>query len=233
MPKAKEKAKPDQSEESKVIDYLQKHPETLMSYPDIFTNLSIPHQIHGTISLVERQLIMLRNEKQVIKQSMDELVSIARENEELNQRFHRLALELMSSDQLHDVLSLVQDQVQTFFHTDYVCFKFLPTVNDVKKHLSTHYLDADSGVVDTAIAWVSGRKPICGQQKEAVNTALFGADLTIESSAIIPLYHASELGLLCLGSASKEHFTKEKGTIFLEQLGELVSARLEGLLATE
>ena len=118
------KAKTEQSEESKVIDYLQKHPETLMSYPDIFTGLSIPHQTRGVTSLVERQLTMLRDENQTIKKNMDELVSIARENEELNQRFHRLALELMSSDQLHDVLSLVQDQVQTFFYTDYVCFKF-------------------------------------------------------------------------------------------------------------
>lgn len=228
MPKAT--AKPDQSEESKVVDYLQKHPETLMSYPDIFTGISIPHQTRGATSLVERQLRMLRDENQMIKQNMDELVNIARENEELNQRFHRLALELMSSDQLHDVLSLVQDQVQTFFYTDYVCFKFLPSINDRKKRLSTHYLDANSGIVDIATPWVSDRKPICGQQKESINAALFGADLNIESCAIIPLYHASDLGLLCLGSASKERFTKKMGTIFLQQLGELVSARLQGLL---
>ncbi|MFT6101369.1 MAG: hypothetical protein ACJAYF_003932 [Arenicella sp.] len=229
MPQAK--VKQDQSEESRVIDYLQKYPETLMSYPDIFTGLTIPHLTRGAISLVERQLIMLRDENRVIKQNLDELVNIARENEELNQRFHRLALELMSSDQLDDVLSLVQNQVQTFFYTDYVSFKFLPTISDTKKRLSSHYLDENSGVGDIITTWVSGRKPICGQQKASINAALFGADLNVESCAIIPLYHASDLGLLCLGSASKEHFTKKMGTIFLQQLGELVSARLQGLLA--
>ncbi len=70
----------------------------------------------------------------------------------------------------------------------------------------------------------------CFTQKEGINAALFGADLNIKSCAIIPLYHASDLGLLCLGSASKERFTQKMGTIFLQQLGELVSARLQGLL---
>jgi uncharacterized protein YigA (DUF484 family) len=228
MPQAK--VKQDQSEESRVIDYLQKYPETLMSYPDIFTGMAIPHQTRGVTSLVERQLTMLREENRRIKQNMDELVNIARENEDLNQRFHRLSLELMNSDQLDDVLSLVQDQVQTFFYTDYVSFKFLPTINDSKRRLSSHNFDVDSGIVDIATTWVSGRKPICGQQKEGINAALFGADLNVESCAIIPLYHASDLGLLCLGSANKEHFTEKMGTIFLQQLGELVSARLQGLL---
>jgi uncharacterized protein YigA (DUF484 family) len=229
MPKVS--AKSDQLEESKVIEYLQENPETLMAYPDIFTSLSIPHETRGAISLVERQMLILRDENRVNKKNMDDLVTIARENEELNQRFHRLALELMSSDQLHDVLSLVQDQVQTFFHTDYVCFKFLPTINDPKKYLGTHYLEVNSGVVDTVTSWVSDRKPICGEQEESTNVALFGAGLNVQSCAIIPLYHASDLGVLCLGSANKEHFTKKMGTIFLQQLGELVSARLQGLLA--
>ena len=67
----------------------------------------------------------MRNENQKLRQNIEQLVSIARDNEDLNQRFHRLALELINSDQLHDVLALVQDQVQTFFYTDYVCFRFL------------------------------------------------------------------------------------------------------------
>lgn len=231
MTESSAKQKPvEQSEESRVINYLQKHPEMLMSYPDIFTGLSIPHQTRGVTSLIERQLKMIRDENQTIKQNMDELVNIARENEDLNQRFHRLALELMSGDQLHDVLSMVQDQVQTFFYTDYVSFRFLPNIHDRKKRLHAHYLDSKSGIIEAVSPWLSGRKPVCGQQDQIINDALFGADLKVESSAIIPLYHTSELGLLCLGSVSKERFTNKMGTIFLQQLGELVSTRLQGLL---
>ena len=56
--------------------------------------------------------------------------------------------------------------------------------------------------------------------------------MRIGSSAIIPLYHARDLGLLCLGSVSADRFGLTMGTIFLQQLGELVSNRLKNLLRT-
>lgn len=231
---SKTTAKPDensQSEEAKVIDYLQKNPDLLESYPEVFTALSIPHHGGDVVSLVERQLKILRNENQALKKKLSELVSIARENEELNQRFHRLSIELMSANQLHDVLAMVQDQVQTFFYTDYVRFKFLPGIIDNKNRLSAHYLDKESGIVDTIKPWLEKRKPVCGQLDEQVNSELFGVDIKVESSALVPLYHTNELGLLCLGSSSKTRFNQDMGTIFLEQLGELVSTRIQGLLS--
>lgn len=219
-----------QSDESRVIQYLQENPAILMDYPDVFSTLAIPHQTGGAISLVERQLKLLRDENQNLRSKIEELVGIARDNEELNQRFHRLALELMDTEQLHDVLAMVQDQVQTFFYTDFVCFRFLPDVSDSSNNLDGLYLDADSSIVDRIKPWIEGRKPICGQQDEDTNRELFGPDLNIASCAFIPLYHTRELGLLCLGSVSAERFSASMGTIFLEHLGELVSNRLKNLL---
>jgi uncharacterized protein YigA (DUF484 family) len=179
---------------------------------------------------VERQLRLLREENQQLRSKIDELVGIARDNEELNQRFHRLALELMSSEHLHDVLALVQDQVQTFFYTDFVCFRFLPGVSEAGNILDGLYLNADSDIVERIKPWIEARKPICGQQDESINRELFGPDIRIASCAFIPLYHARDLGLLCLGSVSAERFGPSMGTIFLQHLGELVSNRLKNLL---
>jgi len=220
----------DQNFEAKVIQYLQNNPELLMAYPEVFSSLAIPHQTGGATSLLERQLRLLRDENQSLKSKIDDLVGIARENEELNQRFHRLALELMSTDQLHDVLAMVQDQVQTFFYTDFVCFRFLPGVSESGNILNGLYLDAQSGIVDSVKPWIQARKPICGRQDEKINRELFGPDIRIGSSAFIPLYHTGDLGLLCLGSVSADRFGQSMGTIFLQQLGELVSNRLKNLL---
>jgi uncharacterized protein YigA (DUF484 family) len=226
---AKPKADPA-SDEAKVIDYLQKNPEMLMSYPEVFTALTIPHHGGDVVSLVERQLKILRNENRKMEKKLVELVNIARENEDLNQRFHRLALELLNTDTLDDVLSTVQDQVQTFFNTDYVCFRFLPEIVDKNKKLKNHYLDTKSGIVDTLKPWLEKRKPVCGHFEDKIIQAIFGDEIKVESSALIPLYHTTEIGLLCLGSASKDRFNKNMGTIFLTHLGELVSSRIQGLL---
>ena len=217
-------------DESGVIQYLQKNPAILMDYPDIFSSLSIPHQTGGAISLVERQLKLLRGENQQLRSKIEELVSIARDNEELNQRFHCLALELMDTEQLHDVLAMVQDQVQTFFYTDFVCFRFLPNIRETGNTLDGLYLDVDSSIVERISPWIEGRKPICGQHHDDISRDLFGPDLRIASSAFIPLYHTRNLGLLCLGSVSAERFGPSMGTIFLQHLGELVSNRLKNLL---
>lgn len=225
-----EQAQSDQTDEARVIQYLQDNPEVLMAYPGVFSSLAIPHQTGGATSLVERQLKLLREENHSLKSKIDELVGIARENEELNQRFHRLALELMNTDQLHDVLAMVQDQVQTFFYTDFVCFRFLPGVTDAGNIIDGLNLDQDSGIVDSVRPWIEARKPVCGRQDEKISRELFGADIHIGSSALIPLYHTRDLGLLCLGSSSADRFSLAMGTIFLQQLGELVSNRLKILL---
>jgi uncharacterized protein YigA (DUF484 family) len=136
----------------------------------------------------------------------------------------------MNADQLHDVLAMVQDQVQTFFYTDYVCFRFLPSVRESGNILDGLYLAADSGIVERVKPWIEERKPICGQNDETVNRQLFGEDMRIASAAYIPLFHTRDLGLLCLGSVSAERFSASMGTIFLQHLGELVSNRLKHLL---
>ena len=227
-----EQQQTEQCDEARVIQFLQENPEVLMKYPEIFSSLSIPHVTGGATSLVERQLKLLREDNKALKGKIDELVSIARDNEELNQRFHRLMLELMNSNQLHDVLALVQDQVQTFFSTDFVCFRFLPGIRDADGILDGLNL-TNSEIVDQVKPWIERRKPICGRQDEKLNHALFGKDTQIGSSALIPLYHTRDLGLLCLGSTNPNRFGFAMGTIFLKQLGELVSNRLQILLQAE
>lgn len=224
-----EQQQDEQSDESRVIRFLQDNPEVLMEYPDVFSTLSIPHKTGGATSLVERQLKLLREENQTLKAKIDELVGIARDNEELNQRFHRLSLELMNIEHLHDILAMVQDQVQTFFCTDFVCFRFLPGVHDVDNIIEGLYLDAESDIIDTVKSWIEARKPICGRQDDKINQRLFGKNMQIGSSALIPLYHTGDLGLLCLGSTSADRFSLTMGTVFLQQLGELVSNRLKSL----
>jgi uncharacterized protein YigA (DUF484 family) len=225
-----EQPKTAETDETTVIRYLQANPAVLMDHPEVFSTLAIPHQTGGATSLVERQIRLLREENQRLKSKIEQLVGIARDNEELNQRFHRLALELMNTEQLHDVLSMVQDQVQTFFYTDYVCFRFLPGVREAGNVLDGLHMNADSGIVERVKPWIEARKPICGRQDDAINRELFGPDIRIDSCAFIPLYHTRNLGLLCLGSVSAERFGASMGTIFLQHLGELVSNRLKNLL---
>ncbi|MDJ0880209.1 MAG: DUF484 family protein [Gammaproteobacteria bacterium] len=218
-------------DETSVIDYLKNNPETLERHPEVLTMLTFPHESGAAVSLVERQLKLLREENKELKDKLSGLVKIARENEELGQRFHRLSLELMATQQLHDIVALTQDQVQTFFYTDYVSFCFHDELAEKLDGLEKNTLDAQSPLAPKVRSWMHSRKPVFGPLEDDMLRLLFGDNQQIASSVLIPIYHTRDIGLLMLGSKSQDRFRADMGTVFLKQLGELISHKLKYFLS--
>jgi hypothetical protein len=217
-------------DESSVIDYLKNNPEVLERHPEVLTQLTFPHESRGTVSLVERQLKLLRDENKSLKHKLSDLVHIARENEELGQRFHRLSLELMAGEHLHDIVAMTQDQVQTFFYTDYVNFCFNDKLADKLNGLEKSILDGNSQFADKIREWMKNRVPVFGPLEPDLSNQLFGNTPQLASCVMIPLYHTEDIGLLMLGSKSQGRFNNGMGTVFLTQLGELISGKIRNYL---
>ncbi len=55
-------SKRDTISEKNVREYLQKNLDFFLDKPDILANLEIPHSKKGSVSLVERQIDILRKE---------------------------------------------------------------------------------------------------------------------------------------------------------------------------
>ncbi len=221
------KGETEKTDESNVIAYLKANPDMLGSYPDVLTQLTFEHESGAAVSLVERQLKLLREENKGQKKKLNELVRIARENEELGQRFHRLSLELMACNQLHDIVSIAQDQIQTFFYTDSVSFCFHDDLADQLSGLENNLLDAKSQYADKIRGWMKERRPVFGPFDPGLHAQFFTAQLQIVSCVLIPLYHTRDFGLLVLGSKGAGRFNQGMGTVFLGQLGELISTKLK------
>lgn len=217
--------------ETLVIDYLKKNPDLLERHPEVLTQLTFEHETGAAISLVERQLKLLRDENQSLKNKLSGLVHIARENEELGQRFHRLSLELMAGEHLHDIIAMTQNQVQTFFYTDYVNFCFDSDLAEQLRGLEKNILDPASKHAAKIRGWMQKRTPEFGPLDPGLRKQFFGNQTQMESCVMIPLYHTRDFGLLVLGSKSKDRFTKGMGTVFLSQLGELISSKLKNYLS--
>ncbi len=216
--------------ESQVLDYLIQHPDILDRNPDVLRQLILEHDSGTAVSLVERQLKVLREENESLKNKLNELVHIARENEELSQRFHRLSLELMTNHNLHDIIALIRDQIQTFFYTDYVGFMFAPRLKDRIEGLDKNILDPRNKHAGKIQEWISGRTPVFGPFDPGIRKLLFDQSAQIPSCVLIPLYQTHDFGLLALGSKASDRFNHGMGTLFLSQLGDLVSSKLKHFL---
>lgn len=191
-----------------VKTFLEQHPDFLVEHPDLLETLQVPHGLDGpAVSLVERQVQVLRDRQAESRQRLAELVRNARDNEALVGRVHALALRLLHA---HDAAA-VAAQTEASMHEDF----------DVRPARLLAAADLPSAVR----ALVASGKPRCGQLREEDRTALLGdAAAGIASMALVPIGADCRHGLLALGSTDAARFHPGMGTAFLERIGELVAA---------
>ena len=77
--------------------------------------MKIPHESGTAVSLIEKQLFLLREENQKINKQMCELIEIARQNNELALRMHQLILTLMGDKNPSETFSLMYESLKKNF----------------------------------------------------------------------------------------------------------------------
>ncbi|NBU24260.1 MAG: DUF484 family protein [Gammaproteobacteria bacterium] len=193
-----------------VKTFLEQHPDFLVEHPDLLETLQVPHGLDGpAVSLVERQVQVLRDRQAESRQRLAELVRNARDNEALVGRVHALALRLLHARDAAGVAA----QAEASMHEDF----------DVRPAR----LLAAADIPPAVRALVASGKPRCGQLREDDRNALLGdAAAGIASMALVPIGADCRYGLLALGSTDAARFHPGMGTVFLERIGELVAAAL-------
>src|SRR3984885_831012 len=89
--------KQDGLNDDTVAEYLQTYPDFFERNGPLLTKLRLPHlrDAGATVSLVERQVEVLRERNQSLERKLKELVDVARANDALADRIHRLSQRLI------------------------------------------------------------------------------------------------------------------------------------------
>ena len=82
--------------EQAVHDYLAANPDFFERHSRLLNSLELPHASGGTVSLVERQVSILRQKEIKLERQLKELIQVARENDVLAAKIHRLTLQLLT-----------------------------------------------------------------------------------------------------------------------------------------
>ncbi len=213
--------------EQQLLELLKDYPDILARNPALLAELEIPHESGMAVSLIERQVGVLRDKLQANDKRLRELMDIARSNERLAESRHRLAINLLGAHDLDDVISIVLDELGNELDADYAIVRLLTDDEDRLGNQPELFTETDTEALKSFSIMLDNRKPICRRCSDEQNAFLFGdhAD-QIGSAAVIPLAAGARLGLLALGSKDERRFSIEMGTEFLAQIGELVSAAL-------
>jgi uncharacterized protein len=223
-------------EESTIADYLQSNPDFFERNATLLTKLKLPHNRGSSaISLVERQVAALRDKNEKLEARLRELIEVARSNDVLATKIHRLACRLVRARDASGVMDAIEASLrEDFGASEWLLLVATEGESELSKLSSRHLRIVRLGAGELKMfetLFESGR-PRCGQIRDSQRDYLFGAGtVEIGSAALVPLIakgadkagKQSGLALLAIGSPDAERFHPTMSTEFLARIGDLVN----------
>lgn len=205
-----------------VIAFLRANPAFLDHHPELLARLEIPHASGEAVSLLERQVAVLRADNQRLKQQLDQLYALARDNEALNARIHGLALKLMNAAGPQAVFGLLDGGLCAEFGADRSATLVFAETAFVDAGSVPQFVGGDNGARAAFAALLEQGDARCGVVDEAQHAALFG-DAPRGSAVLMPLTGAGWDGVLAIASDDTSRYEAGMGTEFLTYLRDVVA----------
>lgn len=202
-----------------VAAYLLENPEFFSQFPQIIEKISIPHAHKGSVSLVELQSEQLRKKVRSLSHKLNQLISIAKQNEAIYRVYADLNLRILKCTNLDDLKFILEEVIQDNLNLASVTLKpfkgahALPEIQQrlfIEKRFKRH-------------------KFFFGRLSEHERKLLF-ADQEANSVALLLIGDLGELGILAIGSKDPGHFNPDMDTLLITQLQQFLGILLPKLL---
>ena len=221
-------------DDKQVVEYLRHHADFFQTHLDLLAELELPHNSGAAVSLIERQVQQLRQQRAELLHRLETLTENARENEALSEDLHQFMLVLLDADNLEDIFGIVEDYLQTEFDADAISIRL------VSGGLTDALEDAHVRVLDDELLpafekMLMAGNPSCEPLNREQLYYLFGESAAdIASNVVVPLSDEEMIyGLLAIGSTDPERYQPEMGTIFLRRFGEFLTHNLKQFMVTD
>ncbi|HEY9545649.1 MAG TPA: DUF484 family protein [Solimonas sp.] len=210
--------------EREIVAYLKAHPDFLARHPDLLEAIELKHRSGSAVSLIERQVELLRAKSQRLEGRMERLLEAARDNERRQDNVHRLARTLIRAPSLAAVAVGLAKCMREDFDID------AAQIGIGAAHYKRHdiegivAIDSNGKLAHAFENFFRTRLIECGPIEADKAQLLFPKSEAIQSAAIVPLEKEKSLGFVALGSRDAERFAPRQGKLFLELTADLVAA---------
>jgi uncharacterized protein YigA (DUF484 family) len=210
------------STEDMVRAFLRDNPRFLDDNPDILESLSLPHNSGTAVSLVERQVGVMRDRNKEMRNRLDNMLATAHDNDLLFEKTKRLVLNLLEAKNLPAMVEIIYDSLGKDFEIDFYSLTLLGDENSLPRTMArVASVEKASEKVSTLIG---SNRAVCGVLREEEMTFLFGEKgLQVGSAAAVPLRYNNLYGILAIGNADPNFYKSSMGTLFLSYIAEVVN----------
>jgi len=197
-----------------IAAYLEKNPAFFDQHQELLANLQLSN---GEAPFHQRQVEVLRDRHTTEQAKYELVLNSARENQSLEQQLHALA-QLLLAHSVHSVY-LASQAIEAHFDLPYVT---ILQSSDIGRSAE------EDEQFELLIQRVMHGNSICDDRVSSTLLEWIFHDSAIASCAFVPLLSHEQKGVLVLGDTNKERFQPGMGSVYLDRIGELVSAYLEG-----
>jgi uncharacterized protein YigA (DUF484 family) len=217
----------EQIDEELVAEFLESHPDFFDRHNALLTKLKLSHNRGAsTVSLIERQVVALREKNQTLESRLRELIDVARSNDALSSKIHRLATRLIGARSAAAVLDVMETSLrEDFGASEWLLVLSSARETELKLITSRHLRVIESGAAEWKMfdTLFEAARPRCGQIRDSQRDFLFGENnVEIGSAALVPLGARPHGALLAIGSPDSERFHPAMSTDYLARIGDLV-----------
>ena len=217
--------------EQAIHDYLATHPDFFENHPALLNELNLPHASGGAISLVERQVSVLRQKDLKLEKQLKELIGVARANDLLSAKIHELTLQLMAAADLKSTIVALEVGMRSGFGAEQavlVIFGDPGAFDDIDAGRFFRVIEKNADALSPFKTFLDGSSARCGQIRDTQRDFLFQEEAEdVGSAALVPLSSGTDIGFLAIGSADANRFHPGMSIDFLTRLGDLVASALK------
>jgi len=217
-----------ESEEEAIAGYLQRNPDFFERHQAVLARLRLPHARGGAaISLVERQIEVLREKLATVEGKLSELVRTARANDAIADRLHRFTRRLLRAVPRAEAIARIEAGLREDFDAFHSALVLIGAPAELPAQQFLRIVPADDPNLKSFESLLASGKPRCGQARDSQREFLFGPEgLEMGSVALVPLGDKGSVGLLALGSVDRDRFHPGMSTEFLARMADLIADAL-------
>jgi len=233
--KSKQKTDEPELTGTQVAEYLSANPDFFSDRDSLLALMTLPHQQGGAVSLVERQVSVLRDRNRSTKNHLDDLLNAARRNNEIFDKCQSLILSLLAAK---DAITFF-DALESGLKHEFDCHAYsLVIFSDDPEQINiftsrVSLANAKEYVGDL----IKGTKPSLGALRPSEQDFLFpNASSKVKSAAVLPIKTRSinkdatfehiQIALLSIGSNRKDYFDASMDTLFIGFVADVLAQLL-------
>jgi len=204
----------DELSNEQIEAYLEAHPDFFAGRDDLLLKMSLPHGSGATVSLVERQVALLRERNRDLRQELDGLLVAAQRNEEIFSKCRRLLLNLIEAKDKESFFSALEESFRREFRTDAYSLMVFSEYASQVNHFTSCIPEASAREYVGSL--MDGEAPYLGVLRATEQDFLFRhASSSVKSAAVLPVRRNGLIALLAIGSSDPNYFKSGMGTLFI------------------